>query len=99
MLITFKTKSYADITLFGDAAKSMLKMLNFGAAVPGAIVAKDVGTALANLKSSLEALPDLAPPSSDEDDDDTTISLHTRAIPLIELLESAVQDDNDVMWE
>lgn len=98
MLITFKTKSYANITLFGDVAENMLKMMNFGATVPGAIVAKDVAKALENLKSSLEAVPDIAPPPADENDDQTTVSLHARAIPLIELLESAIQDRNDIRW-
>ena len=99
MLVTFKTKSYANITLFGDVAKNILEMMDFGVSVPGAIVAKDVATALENLRSDLSSAPETGPQTADFDDDQTTVSLHTRAIPLIELLESAVQDNNDVMWE
>ncbi|MEE8364478.1 MAG: DUF1840 domain-containing protein [Gammaproteobacteria bacterium] len=101
MLITFKTRSYANITLFGDVAKNILEMMDFGVVVPGAIVAKDVARALENLQSGLESVADIAPPEIDNDDDqpEPVVSLHTRAIPLIELLQSAVRDDNDVRWE
>lgn len=99
MLITFKTRSYANITLFGDVAKNILEMMDFGVVVPGAIVAKDVARALENLQSGLESVADITPPEIDNDDDQPVVSLHTRAIPLIELLQSAVRDDNDVRWE
>ena len=99
MLITFKTKSYADITMLGEIAKHMLKMMDYGVSVPGAIVAKDVAKALENLLSGLKTVPEVVLTETDGDDDDTAVSLHTRAIPLIELLQSAVKDDNNVMWE
>lgn len=76
----------------------MLKMMNFGTTVPGAIVARDVAKALENLKYGLETVPDIVPPPADENDDQTTVSLYMRAVPLIELLESAIQDHNDVRW-
>ena len=49
MLITFKTKSYANIMMFGDVGLKMLKMMDFGVSVPGAIIAEDVPRALRNL--------------------------------------------------
>ncbi len=73
--------------------------MDFGDVVPGAIVARDVARALKNLHSSLESELDITPPAVDNDDDQPAVSLRTRAIPLIELLQSAVKDDNDVMWE
>ena len=53
MLITFKTKSYANIVMFGDVGTKMLEMMDFGVSVPGAIVAEDVPRALNNLKQAL----------------------------------------------
>ncbi|MFV2031498.1 MAG: DUF1840 domain-containing protein [Gammaproteobacteria bacterium] len=99
MLITFKTKSYANITMLGDVARNMLEMMDFGVTVPGAIIAKDVATALENLQSGLKSIPETAPPAAETDERLPAVSLHTRAIPLIELLQSAARDDNDVMWE
>ena len=40
MLVTFTTKAYADITMFGDVALAMLKMMGHSATVPGAILAE-----------------------------------------------------------
>ena len=40
MLVTFTTKAYADITMFGDVALAMLKMMGHSATVPSAINAE-----------------------------------------------------------
>ena len=46
MLVTFTTNTYPDITMFGDFALTMLKMMGHSATVPGAILAPDVPEAL-----------------------------------------------------
>jgi hypothetical protein len=56
VLVTFKTNSYADITMFGDAGESLLKMMGQSGKVPGAIMASDVPAALRALKDSLAAV-------------------------------------------
>ena len=45
MLVTFTTDAYADITMFGDVALAMLKMMGHSTTVPGAILAADVPAA------------------------------------------------------
>jgi Domain of unknown function (DUF1840) len=49
MLVTFTTKAYVDIPMFGDIALAMLKMMGYSATVPGAILAEDVPVALNRL--------------------------------------------------
>ena len=99
MLITFKTKSYANITMFGDVATKMLEMMDHGTSVPGAIISEDVPQALTNLRNGLESVMEVVEPAGDADDDQPAVSLHTRAVPLIELLQSAIDDENHVRWE
>ena len=99
MLITFKTKSYANITMFGDVGAKMLEMMDYGVSVPGAIIAEDVPKALGNLQRGLESNMEIAEPVGDAEDDQPAVSLHTRAVPLIELLKSAIDDQNHVRWE
>lgn len=99
MLITFKTKSYANITMFGDVATKLLKMMDFGVSVPGAILTEDVSQALGNLKQGLESEMEVVEPAGDADEGQPAVSLHTRAVPLIELLQSAIDDQNLVRWE
>lgn len=37
MLVTFSTDAYASITMFGDVALAMLKMMGHSATLPGEI--------------------------------------------------------------
>lgn len=108
MLIKFKTDAYADITMFGDVAKQLLKMMGHSGTVPSAILADDVPAALSRLKHAVEgrkasASADSAASadkgSEPDPDDDQAVSLAYRAIPLIELLTAAARKKRDVMWE
>jgi len=103
MLITFKTPVHADITMFGDVAKALIRMMGHSGSVPGALLAEDVPAALQRLKSAVEANPE-APldPNREDDDDDRraqSVSLKHRALPLIDLLEAAARDEKNVMWD
>jgi len=99
MLITFKTSAYANITMLGDIGRKMLEMMAFGSSVPGAINAEDVPSALKNLQSALDKLPLQVEPAGEADDDQSAVSVHTRAVPLVELLQAAVADETYVRWE
>ena len=104
MLVTFTCKAYADITMFGDVALSMLKMMGHSETVPGAILAGDVPAALDRLKraiATVEATParNESRKAEDDDSDEPPVSLAHRALPLIELLTAAAQQKADVMWK
>ena len=99
MLITFKTKSYANIMMFGDVGLKMLEMMDYGVSVPGAIIAEDVPEALSNLQNRLESLVEVVEPAGEANEGEPAVSLHTRSLPLIELLQSAVANENIVRWE
>jgi hypothetical protein len=99
MLITFKTSAYANITMLGDVGRKMLEMMAYGNSVPGAIIAGDVPTALNNLNQALDKLPPQAEPAGEAGEDQPAVSMHTRAIPLVELLQAAVADEVHVRWE
>ncbi len=98
MLVTFTTKAYADITMFGDVALSMLKMMGHSPTVPGAILAADVPLALTCLTSAIDA-EKAAPPVENEDEDEPAVSMAHRGLPLIELLAAAARENCDVMWD
>jgi len=98
MLVTFTTDAYADITLFGDVALAMLKMMGHSATVPGAILAEDVPAALSRLRAAIDA-EKASPPVEDKGADEPVVSLAHRALPLIELLAAAAKAESDVMWK
>ena len=98
MLVTFSTDAYADITMFGDVALSMLKMMGHSATVPGAILAADVPAALNKLTAAIDA-ERVAVPVDDQDEDEPVVSMANRALPLIDLLTAATKSDCNVMWK
>lgn len=102
MLVTFKTTAYADITMFGDAAEALLKLMGQSGNIPGAIMGEDVADALEKLKQELADQPADEPANdgaSDDDDRNNKVALSTRAVPLMELLEAAAASNANVMWD
>ena len=98
MLVTFTTDAYADITMFGDVAQALLKMMGHSGTVPSAILAADVPAALSRLTAGVEAAK-AGPSVDEEDEDEPRVSLSNRALPLINLLTAAAQAGSDVMWK
>ena len=98
MLVTFTTEAYADITMFGDVALAMLKMMEHSATVPGAILAADVPAALSRLRAAIDA-EKASPPVADKDADEPVVSMANRALPLINLLAAAAKVESNVMWK
>lgn len=101
MLVTFRTNAWANITMFGDVAVALLKMMGHSGTVPSALLARDIPAALARLKQQLASRGEEAyagTPSSD-DDAEKPVGLALRAYPLIEMLSAAAAQDADVMWQ
>ncbi|HEY4366885.1 MAG TPA: DUF1840 domain-containing protein [Steroidobacteraceae bacterium] len=73
MLITFRSTATESITMFGDTATPLLKMMGASGRVPGALAAQDVPGALQQLESGIEQLKaqthaqSAAPPAMNED--------------------------------
>ena len=99
MLVTFSTDAYADITMFGDVALTMLKMMGHSATVPGAILAADVPAALSKLTAAIDDAEKVTVPVDDQDADEPVVSMANRALPLIDLLSAAAKSDCNIMWK
>jgi hypothetical protein len=101
MLVTFSTPAHGDITMFGDVALPLLKMMGRNDTVPSALYAEDVQAALERLKAALDPARSSPGPSTaaEGEDEEVPVSMSHRALPLIELLEAAAQENCGVMWE
>lgn len=104
MLVTFHTKAWSSVTLFGDIAVTLLKMAGHSGSIPGALRSEDITVTVKRLQQALAATPDAktgtAKPSRANDADaEPAVSLRLRAYPLIELLSAAAQQECDVSWE
>ncbi|MCB1756544.1 MAG: DUF1840 family protein, partial [Gammaproteobacteria bacterium] len=73
----------------------LLKMLRVSSKIPSALSAEHLSGHLQHLRSALTL--DDEQQSGDPDDD--TISMRTRAKPLIDLLENAIENKEFVMWD
>jgi hypothetical protein len=96
MIVTFSTKAYANITMMGDVAKDMLKIMGHSGTVPGAFQPQDLPTALANLQKAVDSSKAA---EQDPKDGEFKPGLSQRALPLINLLTAAIEADADVMWD
>ncbi len=97
MLVTFHTKAYADITMFGDVAVRLLRMMGLSGAVPSALMPEDIPAALGKLTVALQHQE--PQPGAQSDEDEPPVSLPQRARPLVALLEAAYAAGAEVMWD
>ena len=100
MLVTFHSKAWTSITMFGDVAIELLKMMGHSGTVPSAIRAGDIPEALDRLQKRLGVADPKKPAPRDEDDADKEphVELRTRAYPLIQMLQASAREDADVLW-
>jgi hypothetical protein len=75
--------------------------------VPSAILAAELPAALAHLRKALDEQAHAPPPPPqtagvDEDDEgerEPPVTMHMRALPLIDMIETAIARGSDLMWE
>ena len=99
MLVRFRSDA-GDMTMFGDVALELLRMMGHSGTVPSAILARDIPAELDRLKKAVAAAPAPAPRGEDEErEKGPGVSLQQRAHPLIELLERCAKNGCDLMWD
>jgi hypothetical protein len=106
MLITFTSKSAADVLMYETHAKPLLDLLGKDTQ-RGVITAEETGDAIARIESAIAASkhPPGAGGHGDASGDDESehpaergVSLAARAFPLLEMLRAARRDQQFVMW-
>ena len=102
MLVVFTSKAFYDITMFGDVAEQLIKMMGHSGTIPSALGADDVPAALERLQGAVkaeEAKPKTERNAGEEkEEEEEHVSLTNRAFPLIEMLTAAAEEHAGVMW-
>ena len=110
MIVRFSTR-HGQLTMLGEPARRLLVLGGHSGTVPGAILAADLPAFLQRLRGGLamhgdevSPLPTPAPvePSESNDDDDPRergVSLHARALPVVDMIETALARGSDLMWD
>src|SRR5690606_15382090 len=107
MPITFSSKYSPDVLMLGDIASVLLKAMGQSEMPPGALQGENIKAAADRLRQHLRALPDTDQQvvADDEDDDaqadeqeERPVGLSIRARPLLDMLDKAYKEKEDVMW-
>lgn len=104
MLITFTCNAHGDITMFGNVAEQLIKMMGHSGTIPSAISAEDVPAVLERLQQAIDSHREILSEdfqrdeSDDEEEEKVRVSLANRAFPLIEMLKAAAAEECPVMW-
>ncbi|HET7204364.1 MAG TPA: DUF1840 domain-containing protein [Steroidobacteraceae bacterium] len=107
MLVRFSTR-HGQLVMMGEPAVALLRLGGHSGTVPGAVLAADLPAFLDRLRGGLElhgdelspAPPPPDPQRPDEDEPrERPISLRHRAVPLLEMLQTAIARESDLMWE
>lgn len=97
MLVRFTSTETGPITMFGDTAVQLIKMLGASTAMPNAISASEIPAATERLRQQLPVRP--ATDQGDREEDEPLVALATRAVPLLDMLKRAGDASVPVMWE
>jgi uncharacterized protein DUF1840 len=98
MLVKFDSDAGA-ITMFGDVAVTLLKMMGQSGVIPGAILAADIPAALEKLQNAVAAQSAHPRARPEDETEEPNVSLRQRAYPLIDLLKRAAERGTDVIWD
>lgn len=107
MIVKFSTR-FGQLTMHGEAAVALVRAMGHSGTVPGAILAAELPEALTRLEQAIaidgDSNPTPAPPPAPDADEEErerepVITLRMRAVPLFDLLRTAIAHDSDLMWE
>jgi hypothetical protein len=107
VLVRFSTR-HGQLVMQGEPAVALLRLGSHSGTVPGAVLAADLPAFLDKLRRGLDLHGDElspAPPSADpqrpddEEPRERPISLRHRAVPLLDMIQTAIARDSDLMWE
>jgi len=97
MPVIFSTPSSHRVFMFDKDATMMLKAMKTSGNIPGALFPEAINDALMALQERVQL------DSSDEDEatteDDNHIEIQKKALPLIELMQRAIEQDEKLLWE
>ena len=107
MLVKFSTR-FGQLLMLGEPAVALLKLGGHSGTVPSAVLAADLPEFLRRLRAGLEVhgdeLSPLPPPPEPTHEDadeprERPITLRLRAVPLLDMVATAIQRKSDLMWE
>jgi len=109
MLVKFSTR-FGQLVMQGEPAVALIRLGGHSGTVPSAVLAADLPGFLAKLRAGLELQgdqvsppPQANEPGADGEDEkeprERPIKLRLRAVPLLDMLDTAIKQQSDLLWE
>ena len=112
MIVIFQSPASGDVIMFGDVAKSMMKLMGKEPTDKGIVTVEQLPDAIARIKAAIEEdkqqragrspeeLPQTEPDGSSGRGQGSRpfVTLTQRALPLLELLEWSLKKKKPVVW-
>ena len=109
MLVKFSTR-FGQLVMQGEPAVALIRLGGHSGTVPSAVLAADLPGFLAKLRAGLELQGDqVSPPppvkdpgtawEDEEEPRERPIRLRLRAVPLLDMLDTAIKQQSDLLWE
>ncbi len=109
MLVKFSTR-FGQLVMQGEPAVALIRLGGHSGTVPSAVLAAELPEFLAKLRAGLELQGEQVSPlppvnesagdrADEEDPGERPIKLRQRAVPLLELLDTAIRQQSDLLWE
>lgn len=100
MLIKFKSEQSGDFVMMGDVALPLLRMMGNSGKPEGAVSGQELRDSLTRLETALQRIPKREENDEEvEEEEQASVSLTTRASPLLAMLRKAAGEDGYVMWQ
>lgn len=97
MPVIFKTSTSHRVIMLDKDANMILKTFHTSGNIPGALYAEAIPDALEALKARIK-LETHNDDVAKSEEDNNQVGLHTKAFPLIELMKSAIEKKETLMW-
>jgi hypothetical protein len=109
MLVKFSTR-FGELVMQGEPAVALIRLGGHSGTVPSAVLAAELPEFLAKLRAGLELQGDqVSPPppakepgrgwEDEEERSERPIKLRLRAVPLLDMLDTAIRQQSDLLWE
>ncbi|MBU0655956.1 MAG: DUF1840 domain-containing protein [Gammaproteobacteria bacterium] len=103
-MIRFTSPAGASVSMFDKDAKALIRMMGHSGAIPSAIRAEDIASALGKLEAALQSEEARATETKQEHPlqdgaEEKAVAVNVRAYPLVQLLKAAAEKQKNVMWE
>ena len=98
MPIIFRTPTSQRVIMLDQHAEMILKTIHTSGNVPGALYPEAIPAAIEALEAKIK-LESQNDEESAQTEDSDAVDLQTRSLPLIELMKSAVEKNETVMWD